>query len=633
MIQQLALVESDFRGELFGDHHQDLKGNNDVLNLSQPEAIQKIHMTYLRAGASIIGTNTFNATRIAQADYGLEGHVYAINESAARIAKASVEAFAQESERECYVAGAMGPTNKTASLSKDVNRPGDRDITFDELRRSYCEQARSLMSGGVDLLLVETVFDTLNLKACYVGIEDCFAEMERRLPIMISVTITDQSGRTLSGQTIGAFWNSVAHCKPLSVGINCALGAGDMRPFLKELSEVADCFVSCYPNAGLPNPLSDTGYDETPEDTSSLLYEFGKDGLLNLVGGCCGTTPEHIAAIAKRFESAVPRKVPSKSKKTFLSGLEPYVIDGNASPRQLIMVGERTNVTGSPRFRKLVKEGKLDEALNIATQQVQNGANIIDVNFDEGLLDSEACMTQFLNLIASEPDISRVPIMIDSSKWSVLEAGLKCIQGKGVVNSISLKEGETQFIENAELCKKYGAAMIVMAFDEQGQAATQADKVRICARAYDILVNQVGVEPEDIIFDPNILTVATGMEEHNNYAVDFIEAVREIKASCPGALTSGGVSNISFSFHRRNHINTPMICVLFIGLFLLHKRLKVGHRTFHNTRTFNHLGQKHLSIAKEFAHHLHAFHQRTFDHFKRLLQLSSSLLRVVLDVI
>ncbi len=472
-------------------------------------------------------------------------------------------------DRQCFVAGALGPTNKTASISPDVNNPAYRAITFDELVENYYQQAKGLVEGGVDILLPETTFDTLNIKAAIFAITKLKEEIGRDIPVMLSVTITDASGRTLSGQTVEAFWNSVKHAKPFSVGINCALGANEMRPYIEELSKISDCYISCYPNAGLPNPLSDTGYDETPEQTSDNLEEFAQSGLINIVGGCCGTTPEHIHAIREKLSDLQTRQIPNVQQAMSLSGLEPLNIssDGNT---QFYMVGERTNVTGSPRFAKLIKNDDFDTALNVARQQVENGANIIDINFDEGLLDSKACMVKFLNLIASEPDICKVPIMIDSSKWEVLEAGLKCIQGKGIVNSISLKEGEEEFKRHASLIKAYGAAAVVMAFDEKGQAATKEDKVRICKRAYDILVDEVGFNPYDIIFDPNVLTVGTGIEEHDSYAMDFIEAVREIKAICPGALFSGGISNVSFSFRGNNVVREAMH-----SIFLFHA-IKAG---------------------------------------------------------
>lgn len=556
MIQRYKLEEEDFRGEMFKDHHIDLKGNNDLLCLTRPEIITEIHTQYLAAGADIVETNTFNANKLSQSDYELEHIVTELNIAAAQVARKAVDDFmADNPERQCFVAGALGPANKTASISPDVNDPAYRGVTFDELVETYYEQVKALVEGGIDIILAETTFDTLNLKAAIYGINNFLEDHDEQLPLMLSVTITDASGRTLSGQTIEAFWNSVRHSKPVSVGINCALGAQEMRPYIEELSKIADCYISCYPNAGLPNPLSETGYDETPDDTSGFLEEFAESGFINIVGGCCGTTPDHIGALVKKTEKIEPRVVPSVSEATRLSGLEALNI-GEDSP--FIMVGERTNVTGSPRFARLIKEDDFDTALSVAKQQVENGANIIDINFDEALLDGEACMRRFLNLVASEPDISRVPIMIDSSKFTVIEEGLKCIQGKGIVNSISLKEGEEKFLEQAKQVMKYGAAAVVMAFDEQGQAATKEDKVRICKRAYDLLTQDVGMDPNDIIFDPNVLTVATGIEEHNNYAVDFIEAVREIKKECPGAKTSGGISNISFSFRGNNIVREAM---------------------------------------------------------------------------
>lgn len=557
MIQQHVLEEADFRKGRYEDHTVDLKGNNDLLVWTRPEIICGIHRAFLEAGSDIVETNTFSSTTIAQADYQLESEAYGLNEQAAKVAREAVDTFMTENpDRECFVAGAIGPTNRTASLSPDVNRPEYRAVTFDELRVAYLEQIRGLVEGGVDILQPETVFDTLNLKACIFAMEEFFVEIGERMPVILSVTITDASGRTLSGQTIEAFWNSVAHARPLCVGINCALGAKDMRPYIDALSKVADCYISCYPNAGLPNPLSETGYDELPEDTSRYLEEFVKSGFVNILGGCCGTTPDHLAMIVKKACQYPTRTLPVVEPALRLSGLEPYEVKGEKAP--FVMVGERTNVMGSPRFRRLIKEEKFEDALAVARQQVENGANIIDINFDEGLLDSEACMTKFMNLVASEPDISRVPIMIDSSKWSVIEEGLKCAQGKCVVNSISLKEGEEAFLERASLVRRYGAAMIVMAFDEKGQAATKVDKVRICKRAYDLLVDELGFPPEDIIFDPNILTVGTGIEEHDNYAVDFIEATREIKRICPYARVSGGVSNVSFSFRGNNPVREAM---------------------------------------------------------------------------
>lgn len=554
MIQTYKLEEKDFRDGHFDNHQKDLKGNNDLLVFTRPHIIKEIHTQYLEAGADIIETNTFSGTRLAQKDYDLEDIVYDLNFRAAKIARAACDDFMKKNpERKCYVAGALGPTNRTASLSPDVNNPAFRAVTFDELVVNYYEQADALIKGGADILLPETVFDTLNLKACIFAILKLQDEHKIKYPLMLSVTITDASGRTLSGQTVEAFWHSVRHAKPLSVGINCALGAREMRPYIEELSNIAECFVSCYPNAGLPNPLSPTGYDETPLKTAQFVGEFAESGFINILGGCCGTTPPHIAAIVKKCRTKTPRALPMIEGATRLSGLEALVIKkSNNNP--FYMIGERTNVTGSPLFAKLIKASNFDEALSVARQQVENGANIIDINFDEGMIDGVACMVHFLNLVASEPDISRVPIMIDSSKWEVIEAGLKCVQGKAIVNSISLKEGEEKFLEQARLIQRYGAAVIIMAFDEFGQAATKDEKVRICKRAYDLLVSKINFDPHDIIFDANILTVATGIAEHDAYGVNFIEAVRELKQICPGALTSGGVSNLSFSFRGNNMV-------------------------------------------------------------------------------
>ncbi len=554
MVQRHPLTEKDFRGERFASHPKDLKGNNDILAITRPDVIGGIHRAYLDAGAEIIETNTFNATSISQADYGLEAAVREINLAAARLARKTADEFLQANPgRQAWVAGAVGPTNRTASMSPDVNRPDYRAVTFRQLAEAYGEQVRALIEGGVDLLLPETTFDTLNLKAALWAMEEIFDEMGYRLPVMISVTITDASGRTLSGQTTEAFWHSIRHARPFSVGINCALGPKEMRPYMAALSKVADCFVSCYPNAGLPNAFG--GYDETPAQMAEVLREFGQAGFLNLVGGCCGTTPEHIAAIRRGMEGLPPRISQPPSPATVLSGLEPYTIGTGGS---FTSIGERTNVTGSPKFAALIKDGKFDEAVAVARQQVEAGANLIDINFDEALLDGEASMQKFLNLVASEPEISRVPLVLDSSKWSVLEAGLQCVQGKSVVNSISLKEGEGPFLEQARKVRRYGAAVIVMAFDEEGQATDRKRKVEICRRAYQLLTEKAGFAPEDIIFDVNILTVATGIEEHNGYAVEFIEAVREIKKTLPGCKTSGGVSNISFSFRGNNPVREAM---------------------------------------------------------------------------
>jgi 5-methyltetrahydrofolate--homocysteine methyltransferase len=560
MIQRHKLQEKDFRGELYANHPSDLKGNNDLLCLTRPDVIGAIHRAYLEAGAGIIETNTFNSTSISQADYGLEGAVRDINLAAARLArKVTDEYLAANPGKVAWVAGAVGPTNRTASMSPDVNRPEYRAVTFTQLAKSYGEQVRALIEGGVDVLLPETTFDTLNLKAALWAMEEVFDDLGFRLPVMISVTITDASGRTLSGQTTEAFWHSIRHARPFSVGINCALGPKEMRPYMATLSKIADCFVSCYPNAGLPNAFG--GYDETPEQMAEVLGEFAQAGFLNMVGGCCGTTPDHIAVIGQAVAQAKPRVVPTPGRETVLAGLEPYVIGTGGS---FTAIGERTNVTGSPKFSALIKEEKFEEAVAVARQQVEAGANLIDLNFDEALLDGEASMSRFLHLIGSEPEIARVPFILDSSKWSVLEAGLQCVQGKAIVNSISLKEGEKVFLEQAKKVRRYGAAVIVMAFDEEGQAADAKRKVSICRRAYQLLTEKAGIAPEDIIFDTNILTVATGIEEHNNYAVEFIEAVREIKKTMPGCKTSGGLSNISFSFRGNTTVREAMhACFLY----------------------------------------------------------------------
>ena len=557
MIQQEKLEEEDFRGDHFRDHAKELKGNNDLLCMTRPDIIRNIHKSYFDAGSDIVETNTFSATTISMADYNLEEIVPELNLSAARLAReAADQSMAKDPTRPRFVAGAIGPTNRTASLSPDVNDPALRNITFDQLVTSYYQQVESLVQGGVDLLLPETTFDTLNLKAAIFAIENYFDDYGKRLPVILSLTITDASGRTLSGQTTEACWNSIAHAKPLCVGLNCALGADEMRPYLQELSKHADCLVHCYPNAGLPNPLSATGYDEKPEDTAQSLSVFADEGLLNLAGGCCGTTPDHIYAISEKLGNFAPREAPQPEPALRLSGLEPFTMqDKQAS---FLMVGERTNVTGSPRFKKLIEAEDYESALRVAKQQVENGANVIDVNFDAAMLDGAACMNRFLNLVVSEPDISKVPIMIDSSKWSVIEAGLKVIQGKCIINSISLKEGEETFKQHARLALRYGAAVVVMAFDEKGQAADLKDKIRICERAYKILVEEVNFPPQDIIFDPNVLTLATGMPEHDSYGIDFIEAVREIKTRCPHARTSGGISNVSFSFRGNNLVREAM---------------------------------------------------------------------------
>src|SRR3972149_2905826 len=546
MIQRYKLAEKDYRGERFASWAHDLKGNNDLLTLTQPKIIHDIHAAYLDAGADILETNTFNSQSISMADYKMEELAYELNREGARLARATADEYERKDPtRPRFVAGVLGPTNRTASLSPDVNNPGFRNVGFDELVAAYTESTRGLLEGGADLLLVETVFDTLNCKAALCAIDRYFDRHSVRVPILISGTITDASGSPLSGQTTEAFWNSLSHAKPLSIGLNCALGAELMRPYVEELSRVANCYVSAHPNAGLPNPLSETGYDETPETTAGLLKEFATSGFLNIAGGCCGTSPAHIKAIVEALKNMPPRRIPDIEPKLRLSGLEPFNIgDGTL----FVNVGERTNVTGSKMFARLILSGDYAEAVSVARQQVENGAQIIDINMDEAMLDSQAAMAKFVNLLASEPDISRVPLMIDSSKWDVIEAGLKCVQGKAVVNSISLKEGEAPFIKYARLVKRYGAAAVVMAFDEQGQADTFKRKTGICKRSYDILVNRVGFPPEDIIFDPNIFAIATGIEEHNNYAVDFIEATAWIRKNLPYAKISGGVSNVSFSF-------------------------------------------------------------------------------------
>ena len=554
MIQAQRLDEAAFRGSVFRDHPRDLRGNFDALNLAQPQIVQAVQSSYLEAGADIIKTDTFNANRISAADYGLEDRCPEINFAGAKIARQVADEYEAAHPGEIrFVAGSMGPTNRTASMSQDVNSPASRGVTFDELRDAYYEQARGLVEGGVDLLLVETVFDTLNAKAALFAIEKYFDESGQRAPVMVSVTITDQSARTLSGQTIEAFWISISHAELFSVGINCALGPRQMRPYVEELSRLAPIPISCHPNAGLPNALG--GFDETPERMSAEMREFASNGWLNIAGGCCGTTPAHIKAIAEAVRGIKPHVLSKRESYTRFSGLEPLVLRPDS---RFVNIGERTNVTGSPRFSKLILGGDYEAGLSVARQQVENGAQIIDVNLDEAMLDSEQAMTTFLRYIAAEPDIARVPVMIDSSNWKVLEAGLKCIQGKGIVNSISLKEGEETFRERARLIRGYGAAMIVMAFDERGQADTLARKMEVCERAYRILTEEAGVPPEEIIFDPNILTVATGIEEHNNYAVDFIEATRQIKAKLPGAKVSGGVSNISFSFRGHNVVREAM---------------------------------------------------------------------------
>jgi len=550
MIQAQQLNERQFRGERFAAHASPLKGNNDLLSLSRPDLILDIHRGYLAAGADLIETNTFNATRISQADYGTEHLAREINRESARLAVAAVEeAVADDHGRPRFVMGALGPTNRTASLSPDVNRPEFRNTSFEQMREAYAEAALGLTEGGCDVLVIETVFDTLNCKGALFGIGDAFAQLGYRIPLIISGTIIDASGRTLSGQTVEAFWYSIRHARPIAAGLNCALGATEIRPWIRALARIAECPVIVYPNAGLPNELGE--YDDTPEHMSSVIGSLAKEGLVNIVGGCCGTTPEHIRAIAASVAHAKPRPPVELPVRCRLSGLEPLVLTPDLN---FVNVGERTNVTGSARFRRLIEEEDYASAVEIARQQVENGAQIIDVNMDEGLLDGPLAMTRFLNHIASEPDIARVPVMVDSSRWEVLEAGLRCLQGKGIVNSISLKEGEDSFIQQARLIQRYGAAVIVMAFDERGQADTLDRRVSVCKRAWKILTGDVGFPPEDIIFDPNIFAVATGIEQHANYALDFIEATRQIKKTCPGALVSGGVSNVSFSFRGQNRI-------------------------------------------------------------------------------
>ncbi len=557
MLQREGLTEDDYRRGHFERHPVDLKGNHDVLGLTRPDVLEKVHRLYLEAGADIIETNSFSLTRISQADYQLEDRCYDLNVAAARAARRAADGFLRDHPgRVAFVAGSMGPTNRTASMSRDVNDPGARQVTFDDLAAAYEEQVRGLLEGGVDILLPETTTDTLNLKAALFAIMKAFDEGARRVPVMASITfIQAGNDRMLTGQNVAAVWASLQHAPLFSVGINCSLGATEMRPLMEELSGLAPIFTSAYPNAGLPNPLLPTGFPEGPADTSRLLGEFARAGFVNVVGGCCGTTPDHVRAIAEAVRGVKPRQVPARDHHLRLSGLDPLTITEDTN---FVNVGERTNVTGSPKFQKLIQEGKYEDAVAVARQQVENGAQIIDVNMDEGMLDSEAAMTRFLNLIAAEPDVARVPVMIDSSKWTVLEAGLKCLQGKGIVNSISLKEGEADFVAKARLVRRYGAAVIVMAFDEEGQATTVERKVAICTRAYRILTEQVGFPPQDIVFDPNILTVGTGIEEHNGYAVAFIEATRQIKASLPFAKVSGGVSNISFAFRGNNPVREAM---------------------------------------------------------------------------
>ena len=554
MIQKAGLSEADFRGERFRDFPRPLKGNNDILNLTRPDLIAGIHRQFFEAGADIAGTNTFNSNAISQSDYGTQELSYELNLAAARIARKAADDFAREAGRPTFVAGAVGPTNRTASLSPDVNRPEIRNVSFEDLVQAYAEQMRGLIDGGADLLLVETIFDTLNAKAAFFAAEELFDSYGFRVPVGISVTISDASGRTLSGQTIEAFWNSVRHVRPFCVGLNCALGAEDMEPHLRLLSRIADCPIHCYPNAGLPDELGQ--YKETPAMMAATMASYAKNGWLNLVGGCCGSTPGHIAALAAAMKGLAPRVTPADRPSLRLSGLEPFKVEGDKAP--FVLIGERTNVAGSLNFKKLVQQDKFEEALSVARQQVEGGANVIDVNFDDGLLDGVACMKKFLNLAAGEPDIARVPVMVDSSRWEVIETGLRCLQGKGIVNSISLKNGEAEFLSHARTIRRYGAAMVVMAFDEQGQAVTKAAKVAVCARAYKLLTEKAGVAPEDIIFDANVLSVGTGIEEHARYAIDFIDALPEIKRLCPGARTSGGISNVSFAFRGNNPVREAM---------------------------------------------------------------------------
>ena len=553
MIQGHDLQEKDYRGERFADWPSDLKGNNDLLSLTQPHIISDIHQQYLEAGANIIETNTFNSNAPSMSDYGMEELVYELNFEAAKIARAAADQHQKSNDQEVYIAGILGPSSRTCSLSPDVEDPAYRNISFDELVKTYSEATAALLDGGADLIMVETIFDTLNAKAALFAIDCVAQERDIDIPIMISGTITDASGRTLSGQTTEAFWHSVRHADPISVGLNCALGAAELRPFLQKLSQISDCYVSAHPNAGMPNQFGE--YDQSAAEMAEIIKEFGSEGLFNIVGGCCGTTPLHIKLIKAVTADLTPRVPAVSPQSMLLSGLEPLEIDADSL---FINIGERTNVTGSAAFRKLIEAGDYEAALQVARQQVENGAQIIDINMDEGMLDSESAMVRFLNLIAGEPDISRVPLMIDSSKWSIIEAGLKCVQGKSIVNSISMKEGEEAFIQQAKLVKRYGAAVVVMAFDEEGQADTLKRKVNICKRAYDLLTQTVGLDPHDIIFDPNIFAVATGIEEHNEYGLSFIQSCAEIKKQCPGASLSGGLSNVSFSFRGNNILREAM---------------------------------------------------------------------------
>lgn len=566
MIQRYKLEEADFRGERFKDFHKDIKGNNDLLSITRPDVISAIHKEYLEAGSDIIETNTFSSNSISMEDYDMQDLVYELNVASAQIAKSAAKEYTdKDPSRPRFVAGAIGPTTKTASLSPDVNDPGYRAITFDQLVDSYYAQAQGLLDGGVDIFLIETVFDTLNCKAALFAIDKLQTERGTDIPIMVSGTITDASGRTLSGQTVEAFWISVSHMNLFSVGLNCALGAKELRPHLKDISKIANVRISAYPNAGLPNEFGE--YDQSPEEMKAYIQDFMDSGFVNIIGGCCGTTPLHIKAMADAIKGMKPRQNPKTENMTMYSGLEPLIVRENMN---FINIGERTNVTGSRKFARLIKEKNYAEALEVAMHQVEGGAQVIDVNMDEGLLDSKTEMRLFLNMLMSEPDIAKLPIMIDSSKWEVIEEGLKCVQGKCIVNSISLKEGEEEFKRQARLVKRYGASAVVMAFDEEGQADTIERKVEICQRAYRVLTKDVGMSPYDIIFDPNIFAVATGIPEHNKYAINFIEATRQIKATCPGVKISGGVSNISFSFRGNNAVREAMHSV-----FLYHA-IKAG---------------------------------------------------------
>jgi len=561
MIQEHNLEEADFRGERFKDLPGDLKGNNDLLVLTRPDIIGDIHQAYLRAGSDIVTTNTFNATRISQADYGTEDHVADINREAARVAREAADAVTAENpDKPRFVAGVLGPTSRTASISPDVNDPGYRNVDFDELAENYTEAAKALIDGGVDILMIETVFDTLNAKAAIYAINTAFDETGERLPVMISGTITDASGRTLSGQTVEAFWYSIMHAKPLAVGLNCALGAEDLRPYVQALSQAADTFVSVHPNAGLPNEFG--GYDQTPDYMAELIGEFAEAGFVNIVGGCCGTTPDHIHAIAEAVADKEPREIPELPHYCRLSGLEPFAITPETN---FVNVGERTNIAGSAKFARLIREGDYETALDVARDQVEGGAQIIDVNVDDAMIDGVEAMHTFLNLVAAEPDIAKVPVMVDSSKFDIVKTGLKCLQGKGVVNSISMKEGEEPFIEQAREILRYGAAVVVMAFDENGQADSLERRVEICERAYKILTEKVGFPPHEIIFDPNIFAVATGIEEHDSYALDFIEATRRIKEKMPDTLVSGGSAispSPSGATTRYARPCTPCSCIM-----------------------------------------------------------------------